>query len=229
MIQTNPMTGGTEWVPSVNGNDPKRDFMKFVIWMFVILIALFFLSSCTTTRKVQERDAYITSMTRQFEHERMDYAHRIDSLRSLVIQRDSTIHRHEQRDSVWQSVSASDSLMVRDSVHVSTDADGRTLEQHYHWEYRMAWRDRIMNIVSDRTDITEQYSYLTSQLLEMTLLQAESHDSIVWLQDSLASMSHTQEKVIVRSNRVVEFLAAVGIVALAFLLTFLLLKFRILF
>lgn len=196
MVRQNQYTGGYEWVAGDGGNDGRKllkEFFRAILIMSALCLALSMLS-CTTTRRYREMESYATAVHAYYSDRTSFYERQVDSLRSVIVSRDSLSVRHERADSVWNNVYASDSLIVRDSVYIF-QRDGMVTEQHFHTELRWLFRDRIIRDKSTNYDAVERASYLSEQLLAVSVTSQEQHDSITALQDSLQAMQNRVESV----------------------------------
>lgn len=163
--------------------DPFQDWEKAVFWGIVTWIILCMLFSCKTHKSVMEvtdsKDTLTEVISQQIE--------RIDSSIHATQQQDSTVHRHEKRDSVHTHTSASDTLIVKDSTYVQMLADGSRIEQSFHYEYHFK---TLLQIVEKSN---QSFDYLLEWHEASDSVQQLLSELSLW-KDSVRSMRNTMSQ-----------------------------------
>lgn len=163
--------------------DPFKDWEKVVFWGVVVYFLLWLLCSCKTRKSVAEFHETTDTLTEVVDK----HVEHIDSVAHITQEKDSTVHRHEKRDSVHTHTSASDTLIVKDSTYVQMLADGSRIEQSFHYEYHFK---TLLQIVEK-----------SNQSLDYLLEWHEASDSVQQLlselslwKDSVRSMRNTMSQ-----------------------------------
>lgn len=163
--------------------DPFKDWEKVVFWGVVVYFLLWLLCSCKTRKSVAEFHETTDTLTEAVEC----HDERIDSVVHITQEKDSTVQRHEQRDSVHTHTESSDTLIVKDSTYVQMLADGSRIEQYFHQEYHYK---NLLKVVEREKD---SYNYLL-EWHEASDSASELRAELAIWKDSVRAMRNTMSQ-----------------------------------